>query len=256
MKKSDIDIVPEKLGSPVNYKVLYVIGALVIGFHVLVNISEDSDLLIYGFSMIIPASVSVFAFITARRYAGTLVYSRAYNMLSVAFLLMFFAELSYFVYEQILDLEPYPSIADVFFFVFYPTLILYLIINIRFFAPKIPKTGILTLIGIPSIITSIYLYLTIPDFGSFDFYYGIIFVAAASTTLGLSIHTARIFRGGLIGTAWLVLVIGIMLNVIGDTWYYYVEVVDEYTLEHPVNLFWYSSYLLILYSLYKHKKSL
>ncbi len=251
-----IDIVPEKLGSPINYKVLVLIGAIVIGFHILVNTSKDSDALIYSFSMIIPGCVSIFAFITARRYAGTLVYSRAYNMLGIAFLLMFFAEFTYFVYEQILELEPYPSIADLFFFVFYPMLILYLIIHIRFFAPQITKIGIATIVGTPLIITLTYLYLTISDVGSFDFYYGIIFVAAASTTLGLSIHTARIFKGGLIGTAWLVLVIGIMLNVVGDTWYYYIEVNEGYTLEDPVNLFWYSSYLLILYSLYKHKKSL
>ena len=135
-------------------------------------------------------------------------------------------------------------------------LILYLMLNIRFFAPQITKTGIVIIGGTPLVITSAYIYLTISDIGSFDFYYGIIFVAAASTTLGLSIHTARIFNGGLIGTAWLVLVIGIMLNVVGDTWYYYIEVNEAYTLEDPVNLFWYSSYLLILYSLYKHKKSL
>ena len=111
-----IDVVPEKLGSPINYSVLLLIGAIVVIFHIVVNISKDSDALVYGFSMIIPATVSVFAFITARRYAGTLVYSRAYKMLGIAFLLMFSAEFTYFVYEQILKLEPYPSIADVFFF--------------------------------------------------------------------------------------------------------------------------------------------
>lgn len=251
-----IDIVPEKLTSPINYKVLVIIGAIVIGFHIFVNNSKDSDALIYGFSMFIPAIVSIFAFITARRYAGTLVYSRAYTMLGIAFLLMFSAELTYFVYEQFLKLDPYPSIADVFFFTFYPLLILYLIINIRFFAPQITKIGISTIVAIPSITTSAYVYLSLSDFGSFDFYYGIIFVAAASTTLGLSIHTARIFKGGLVGTAWLVLVIGIMLDVVGDVWYYYIEINKGYTLADPVNLFWYSSYLLILYALYKHKKSL
>jgi hypothetical protein len=251
-----IDVVPEKLGSPINYSVLLLIGAIVVIFHIVVNISNDSDSLVYGFSMIIPATVSVFAFITARRYAGTLVYSRAYKMLGIAFLLMFSAEFTYFVYEQILKLEPYPSIADVFFFVFYPLVLLYLIINIRFFAPQITKIGIITIVGTPLITTFVYLYLSLSDFGSFDFYYGVIFVAAASTTLGFSIHTARIFRGGLIGTAWLVLVIGIILDVVGDTWYYYLEINDGYTLDNPVNLCWYSAYLLILYSLYKHKKSL
>jgi hypothetical protein len=223
-----------------------------------VNSIEESfsDSLIYGFSMLIPLSVSVFAFITSRRYAGTLVYSRAYVMLGIAFVLMFLAELTYFVYEQILELDPYPSIADVFFFVFYPMLILYLLINIKFFSPKITKSGLGIIIGTPIIATTIYTYLTLEDFGNFDFYYGIIFVAAASITLGLSINTARIFKGGLIGTAWLVLVIGIIINVIGDVWYYYLEVIGEYTLEDPVNLCWYSAYLLILYALYKHKKAL
>lgn len=251
-----IDVVPEKLGSPISYSVLLLIAAIVIIFHIVVNISKDSDALVYGFSMIIPAIVSIFAFITVRRYAGTLVYSRAYKMLGIAFLLMFSAEFTYFVYEQILKLEPYPSIADLFFFVFYPMVLLYLIINIRFFAPKITKIGIITIVGTPLVTTLVYLYLALSDFGSFDFYYGVIFVAAASTTLGFSIHTARIFRGGLIGTAWLVLVIGIILDVVGDTWYYYLEINDGYTLDNPVNLCWYSAYLLILYSLYKHKKSL
>ncbi len=251
-----IDVVPEKLGSPISYSVLLLIAAIVIIFHIVVNISKDSDALVYGFSMIIPAIVSIFAFITVRRYAGTLVSSRAYKMLGIAFLLMFSAEFTYFVYEQILKLEPYPSIADLFFFVFYPMVLLYLIINIRFFAPKITKIGIITIVGTPLVTTLVYLYLALSDFGSFDFYYGVIFVAAASTTLGFSIHTARIFRGGLIGTAWLVLVIGIILDVVGDTWYYYLEINDGYTLDNPVNLCWYSAYLLILYSLYKHKKSL
>jgi len=250
------DVVPERLRDQINFKVICIIGVIVIGFHILVNVSEDSDLLIYGFSMIIPLSVSIFGFITAKKYSGTAVYSKAYLMLGIAFVLMFFAELTYFIYEQFLDLDPYPSIADVFFFLFYPLIIGYLIVNLRFFGVKIQKSALFIMLGIPVIVTLVYVDLTLSDFGSFDFYYGIIFVAAASFTLGLAIQTSRIFKGGLIGTAWLVLVIGIILNVIGDTWYYYTEVIGEYTLEDPVNLCWYSAYLLILYSLFKHKKAL
>ena len=281
MVEPGAEVVPEKLGSPINFKVIAFIAALVIGFHFLVNYLADlddyavaSDVMVSGFSMIIPLSVTIFAFLTSRRYSGTLVYSKAYVMLGFAFLLMLFAELTYFVYEQILYLDPYPSIADVFFFVFYPLIIAYLIINLRFFAPKISKSSLALIIGMPIIATISYVYFIIApymtddtltsfgffdiieDFGSFDFYYGIIFIAAASVTLGLAIHTAKIFRGGLIGTAWLILVIGIILNLIGDVWYYYSEVTTGYALTDPVNLCWYSSYLFILYALYKHKKAL
>lgn len=250
------EIVPEKLHNQINFKVIAIISAIVIGFHILVNTSENSDAFVYVFSMLIPLLVSIFAFITLKKYSGTIVYSKAYLMLGIAFVLMFFAELTYFIYEQILNLDPYPSIADVFFFVFYPMIIGYLIINLKFFAVKIQKSAIGLICGIPLSITLIYVYLTISDFGSFDFYYGIIFVAAASVTLGIAIQTARIFKGGLIGTSWLVLVIGIILNVFGDTWYYYTEVIGEYSLGDPVNLCWYSAYLLILYALFKHKKAL
>jgi hypothetical protein len=281
MKDPGVEVVPEKLGSPINFKIVIIIAGVVIGFHFLVNYLAEldeyaltSDAFIYAFSMFIPLIVSAFAFLTSRRYSGALVYSKAYVMLGIAFVLMFFAELTYFVYEQILDLDPYPSIADVFFFVFYPMIIAYLIINLKFFAPKLSKSGLALIIGMPIIVTLTYVYfITAPyatdaalsdfgifeiieDFGSFDFYYGIIFIAAASVTLGLAIHTAKIFRGGLIGTAWLILVVGIILNLIGDTWYYYSEVTTGYSLSDPVNLCWYSSYLLILYALYKHKKAL
>ena len=57
------DIVPDKLRNPINFKVLAIIAALVIGFHILVNVSEDSDLYVYSFSMLIPLSVSIFGFI-------------------------------------------------------------------------------------------------------------------------------------------------------------------------------------------------
>lgn len=281
MKDQNVEVVPEKLGSPINFKIIAIIVGIVVGFHFLVNYlaevdvyASTSDALIYGFSMIIPLSVSAFAFLTSRRYSGALVYSKAYVVLGVAFMLMFFAELTYFIYEQFLDLDPYPSIADIFFFVFYPLIVIYLIINLKFFAPKISKSGIALITGMPIIVTATYVYLIISpyaidtglasydifeiieDYGSFDFYYGIIFISAASVTLGLSIHTAKIFRGGLIGTAWLILVIGIILNLFGDTWYYYSEVTTGYLLSDPVNLCWYSAYLLILYALYKHKKAL
>lgn len=249
-------VVPEKLGSPINFKIVGIIAVIVIGFHILVNYLDDSDLLVAGFSMMIPLAVSIFGFITSRRYSGTIVYSKAYVMLGIGFLLMFSAELTYFIYEEILDLDPYPSIADVFFFMFYPMLILYLVINLKFFSPKISKRGIGLMIGMPLVATTTYIFLTIEDHGSFDFYYGIIFITAASITLGLALHTSKIFKGGLIGTAWLILVIGIIINVIGDVWYYYIEVIGEYTLTDPVNLCWYSAYLLILYALYKHKKAL
>ena len=113
------EIVPEKIGSPINFKVIGIIASIVLGFHFVVNTLDNSDSLVYGFSMTIPLIVSIFAFVTAKRYSGAKVYSKAHLLLGAGFMLMFCAELTYFIYEQVLELDPYPSIADVFFFVFY-----------------------------------------------------------------------------------------------------------------------------------------
>ena len=66
MKDPGSEVVPEKLGSPINFRIVAVISGIVLGFHFLVNFLAEldhyalsSDALIYGFSMIIPVSVSL-----------------------------------------------------------------------------------------------------------------------------------------------------------------------------------------------------
>ena len=92
-----------------------------------------------------------------------------------------------------------------------------------------------------------------PDF---DYYYGIIFVAGASITLSLAAMGALVFRGGMLGIVWMLILIGILIFAIGDVWYYWLEVYGEYDLLHPVNLFWYIPDGIVIYALYKHSKAI
>ena len=109
---------------------------------------------------------------------------------------------------------------------------------------------------IPIVIISIYVFSSFEEFGeaNFDFYYGNIFIVGSSITLTFAIFGARVFRQGVLGKAWLLLVIGIFFTTTGDVWYYYLEVFEEYDLYHPVNVFWYASYWIIVYALIKHKE--
>ncbi|MCV0409766.1 histidine kinase [Nitrosopumilus sp.] len=251
-----VDIVPDKLKNSINLKIIAVIVLGVIGFHYLVNNLEDPDMYVYAFSMAIPFSASIFAFITSKKYDSTLVYYKAFITLGIALMGIFLGELTYFIYEQFLNLDPYPSIADVFFFLFYPGIIFFMIVNIRFFSSETSKLKKISLITIPLTITGSYFLLTFTEEINFDFLYGLIFVGATSIALGISIHTALIFRGGIVGASWILIVIGIILIVSGDVWYYYIELLDEYSLGHPVNIFWYSGYLIILYAMYNHRKTI
>lgn len=261
---SQPEIVPDKIKSPFSYKILAGIITSVIIFHVMINVvivPEDAEITVSVFSVFNPLIASIIGFIVAFRYKGTKVFQKAYLALSLGFFAIFLGEITYFVYDLFIpDIEPYPSIADVFFFAQYPLILTHIIINIRFFSPKLNKISKIWIAIFPiSILIS---YAMLSGMGSenfepnFDFYYGAIFVYASSLTLSVAIIGAIIFKEGVIGKAWLLLVLGILGNTIGDAWYYNLEVFGQYNLEHPVNLFWYAGYWIVIYALIKHRKVL
>ncbi len=137
----------------------------------------------------------------------------------------------------------------------YPFTLAHLIINIRFFRPSLSIFTKSWLVIIPVAIIATYVIWSFGELGeaNFDYYYGVIFVSGSSVTIAFAILGARVFREGVLGVAWLLLVLGILATTIGDTWYYQLETVGEYDLKHAVNAFWYASYWIIVYALYKHR---
>jgi len=257
------EVVPDKIKSSFDYKAFVGIAILVISFHVGINYiitGDDADTAVSIFSMFVPLSLAIIGFSVVKKYKGTQVFGRAYLALSFGYLSIFFAEVTYAVYDIVYDIEPYPSIADVFFFMLYPLLLVYLFMNIKFFAPKLGVKSKLWIILMPIVVLVGYSILATTEgeisVFEFDFYYGIVFVYAATLTLAVAVVGASIFKQGAIGKAWLILVIGILLNNLGDLWYYNLELFGEYDLIHPVNMFWYSGYLVVIYALIKHKRTL
>lgn len=248
------EVVSDKLSNPLNYKIIALIVACVIILHIIVNTADELGIIVYSWSMAVPLSIVVSSFWAVKQYSGAAIYSKAFKLLGIAFIGIFGGELIYFVYESVLELDPYPSIGDVFYYMFYPMIIGFLIINIRFFSPKINKIDMIPIITIPLAVSGIWAYQVWGEWEQFDFWFGLASILATSITLGFSLLALKTFRGGMIQTTWMLFVTGILSIVVGDTWYYYLEIFEEYTLEHVVNLFWYFGYLFILYSLIKHKK--
>lgn len=242
----------------INYKILGIIIVIVILFHIFINFikSDDSDFIISIVSFINPLAVFISSLFIAKRYGFSDVFGKAYLSLSIAFMMVFLAEVTYLVYDLILGLDPYPSIADVFFFLLYPFTLIHLFLNIRFFNPKIKRKEVLLLVTILSIILFSYVYFSLVDIEkfNFDFYYGLIFVTGASVTLIIALFGTMTFKEGLLGKAWLLILIGILSLTIGDVWYYQLEITGDYSLTHMVNIFWYAGYWILVYSLIKHKQ--
>ena len=252
------NVVPGRLESPINFKILALIIGVALSFQAFLYLFPDldeADSIVFVISIINPLAASIASFVVAKRYKGAKVFGRAYFSLGIAYLMVFCAEVTYLIYDLFLGLDPYPSIADVFFFALYPFTLIHLILNIRFFKPSLGIGTKIWIVVIPIGIIITYVFSAFQEIEetNFDFYYGIIFITGSAVTLVFAVLGARVFKEGVLGKAWLLLVIGILANTIGDVWYYYLEVFGGYDLIHPVNLFWYTSYWIIVYALYKHK---
>lgn len=124
------------------------------------------------------------------------------------------------------------------------------------FTKKTPISQIALMGLISSILIGIYISISLPitDEFNFDFWYGLTFVVMASITFSMTLHVFWTVRKGEIGKIWRLIMLGVFLYVIGDIWYYHTEVLEEFTMFHPVNLLFYSSYFVIIYAFLQHKK--
>lgn len=257
------EVVPDKIKSSFDYKAIIGIAVLVVSFHIIINYfvsTDNSDLIVSIFSFVNPLIVTIIGFYVARKYGTSQVFGKSHIALSLGFLSIFLAEVTYMIYDIVYNIEPYPSIADVFFFLLYPFLLIYLFLNIRFFVPKLSKLAKIWIIVMPLVVLLGYSILSTTkaeiSIFEFDFYYGIIFVYVVTLTLSVAVVGAFILKAGVIGKAWIILVSGILLLTIGDIWYYNLELFEGYDLTHPVNMFWYAGYWAVTYALIKHKKTI
>jgi hypothetical protein len=255
------EIVPEKVDSPINYKILLLIVSFAIVFQFALSvivIPDNMDLIISIVSIINPLASSIAGFIVTFRYKGSHVFGKSYLLLSLGFLSVFLGEITYLVYDLVLGIEPYPSIADIFFFAYSPFLIAHLIINIRFFQPKTKFITKVWVTAIPITIILTYTWFSLSEISeiNFDFYYGVIFVLATSITLAFTILGTKIFKEGILGKSWSILLLGILSLTFADDIYYYLEILGSYDLTHPVNILWYAGYWIVVYALLKHKEDI
>lgn len=179
------------------------------------------------------------------------VFGKGFLALGVAFFMYFLGELTFILNEVVLKIDPYPSYSDIFYFAFFPFAFYHVYLNLKFFDVSYRKTTLMTFITV-SFFTVIYFVLS--DEKNFDFWYGLINVVGSSTVLGLGFSALSVFRNSVLGKIWVILVMGIILKTIGDVWYSYLEIFDQYTAVHPVNLFWISAWIVIGFSLTRHSK--
>jgi len=254
-----VEVVSVGTSAKIDYRILLLILAGVVGFQAYLNtLSDEMDVenSIIVISVVSQLATAIAALVISKRYWGTHVFGKSYLALAVAFFSVFLGEALYNIFLFVYEIDPYPSIADIFFFLLYPFTCIHLILNIRFFQTKVRTVDKLWVIALSIVIILFYSYYSFLETAeiNLDFYYGISFVGGAAIITSLSILGTKILWNVPLGRSWLILMIGIMIGTIGDVWYHYLEITESFDTSHIVNLFWYASYWVIVYALYKHGK--
>lgn len=262
----------------INYYVIaiFTIGILIflIGNSIEPEIEEELDfyelMTSLGF-----AAVTIFAFFIARRYWGSKVFGKTYLALALGFLCYSIGWNLWWFYEIWYHIEnPYVALPDVFFIAYYPLIIYHIRKNFKFFSPSTAQSQKLIIIITPIFISSLYCLfglfqvsadgglatIQIAVFPSYDsqfyieFFTGLAFVFATSLTFSLAIVATQIFRTTVLGPAWGLLLLGILLTTVADLYYYINELFGGYVRSDPVTGIWLAGTVFLCYGLYKHVK--
>jgi len=228
----------------------------------------------YFFSNAFPPVIAGAAVVTSgfalRRYWEDLRsrLSRTWLLFTLGMVLWFLGELGWATYRLILNIEkPYPSIADVFWLSGYVPLFFALYIYVQTFKPAISRR-MLRIAEVVVFILSIGIYsLLLPPTIEAEEDSVMLVVDLAYPTLdiplfamailGLLIFTMSRLKGKM-GTAWLLINAGILMNAVGDVLFSYTTLLGTYREipAHPLELFFHWGYLLFLLAFYTHMKEL
>ena len=269
-----------KPGKGINY---YVLAALLVGLFIFfignsITPDDEETLDEYEFTTSVGwAAACIFSFIVAKRYWGSQIFGKAYFALAIGFLFYNIGWNLWWFYEIWYHIEnPFVALPDVFFIAFYPLAIYHIRKNYNHFKPSVSKNQKIIIIIVPIICCSVYVFFglfqisaeggfsniqvsSVPAFdtiGWAGFYLGLVFVFLSALTFSSAIVAVQIFRNTVLGTAWGLLLVGILLNASADIYYYINENFGGYVRSEPYTAIWLAGAVFVCYGLYIHRKEI
>ncbi len=253
----------EKISHGINYKVIALIGALGVVDLIYAEYFFDPEIFNIkdGLYMAGMAACGIFSILVARRYAGSQMLGKAYLFLGLGFFAWFIGDLGYYYNQFVLEIDPWPTPFDAGFAFNYVFAIMHLYLNTRYFKRKwsIPMKSVIVIIPIIAVTAfTMEAYYAWGEYDEllFDLVYSNIFVVGMAVTLAFAVLGATVFRNSVLKETWLLLTIGIFFWAVADSVYVYLDTIEAFTHNHPINSAWTAAFMLIIYALYKHHKAI
>lgn len=167
--------------------------------------------------------------------------------LVLSFFSWFIAEQTWNLYEHVLDIDPYPSVADFFYLAAPIFMLISLTIFIKSTRKKISKK-IATFAGIISLVILIPSIVSTFEVGAedepFEIIIALTYPIVDAVVLIPVIITILFFVSNRKSFFWLMILAGMVIMLIADTAFLFLVINDEYVDGHPVDILWVSSYTI------------
>ena len=230
--------------------------------NIFVGIENFSNLISIPVYTIIPSLLvilSIYALIQFKKIKE--ISKKPLLLLTCAFILWFAAEQTWNFYEHVLEIDPYPSLADLFYItapiVMFFALISYLkSLNYKISKNKIIFSSLIALIVlIPSLLIT---FQAGVEDNLFEIFIALIYPISDAMMLVPAILIISNIIKNQKNFFWLMILVGIIGFVVADTIFLFLVIDDSYVDGHPVDILWISSYLIwtftIVYLIYNIKK--
>lgn len=210
-----------------------------------------------------PLLAALLGFYAASTYKLGNIHGRSMAFLASGMAFFFVGEALFFYYQYILDKTPFPSIADVFYLLAYPMILIGLMIEVRMHKPRLSEfskktifvmsTAFIALLGIVSYFGIYKAYDT--DATILSNWIAISYGVADLIILIPAMYVLKLafdFKGGKLFNTWIMIFFAMLFMLAGDILFAsynekYSEGLKPYTL---IDLLWVASYLLFAYSFF------
>lgn len=259
--KTSKEITPEVMRNPINYKILVL---MIVGFSVYqtyLNIADTSSrtlqIIVEAIAIVTSSAAGILSLhLALTKYRNTKI-GRNFVFFSLTYLFTALGEITFTVYDEI-GLDPFPSIADVFFIMYYPFLFLFIHQHYKIFPSEKQKNtlrNVLLSAGIIAMISLLYILYSInAGFSDISTIYGFVVQSLDVVVFALVLRVVFRHKAGMLHSPWVLLLYGVLSITIADIWYYHMEILGQYEIYHPLNLFYNWGYLLIVYATIKHRQ--
>jgi len=206
-------------------------------------------------------SVALASILTIKLYRQKHFQSKAFLFFTIGVSFWFIAEQIWAAYVYVYDIDPFPSIADIFYMATYPFFIAFLLISLKPIRKSITKK-----IWLFSIVLSFTFLIPsiLACYNALEESEGGIDPISKSIALSYPILSSFQLIPAIIGVmfmakkgasyTWMLLLFGFLIFSISDTFYLFSELDGSYYDGHPVDLMYLYGFILLIFSLYSRLK--